>query len=185
MIKKRMLLLALVGLGLVGCAEHGHAQASSSKDWPAGTVKFIAPFAAGGTSDTLGRIAAEHLRGKLAQQFYVENRVGAGGMIGSHEVAAAAPDGYTFRSQGLLPTSSRPPSAALRPTTGCATSPTWPIWAAHRWCWWCMPRSACASSRSFSITPSARPRVSTTCLRGSARTVSCSPRTWRGASISS
>jgi tripartite-type tricarboxylate transporter receptor subunit TctC len=123
---QRKLLLALVALGLVGTAEQGHAQASSSKDWPTRTVKFIAPFAAGGTSDTLGRIAAEHLRGKLGQQFYVENRVGAGGMIGSHEVAVAAPDGYTFVISGIAshviaPAFSRnPPYDGLRDFTHVA-----------------------------------------------------------------
>jgi tripartite-type tricarboxylate transporter receptor subunit TctC len=126
MIKQRMLRLALVALGLVGTASHACAQASSTKDWPTRTVKFIAPFAAGGTSDTLGRIAAEHLRGKLGQQLYVENRVGAGGMIGSHEVAAAAPDGYTFVISGIAshviaPAFSRnPPYDGLRDFTHVA-----------------------------------------------------------------
>jgi tripartite-type tricarboxylate transporter receptor subunit TctC len=84
MISKRTMLLACAALGLVGAAGQSHAQA-----WPARMVKFIAPFAAGGTSDTLGRIAAEHLRAKMHQQFYVENRVGAGGMIGSYEFGVA------------------------------------------------------------------------------------------------
>ena len=121
MIKNRILRLALVALGLVAATEQGHAQ-----DWPARTVKFIAPFAAGGTSDTLGRLAAEHLREKLHQQFYVENRVGAGGMIGSHEVAVAAPDGYTFVISGIASHviapafSSNPPYDGLRDFTHVA-----------------------------------------------------------------
>jgi tripartite-type tricarboxylate transporter receptor subunit TctC len=110
MITKRMLLLAIMALGFVVGTDRGFAQA-----WPTRTVKFIAPFAAGGTSDTLGRIAAEHLKDKLHQQLYVENRVGAGGMIGSHEVAAADPDGYTFVISGIAshviaPAFSRNPS---------------------------------------------------------------------------
>jgi tripartite-type tricarboxylate transporter receptor subunit TctC len=96
MIKKRILLPAVVLLGLASAIQHSYAQA-----WPTRPVKFIAPFAAGGTSDTLGRIAAEHLREKLHQQFFLENRVGAGGMIGSHEVAVAEPDGYTFVVSGI------------------------------------------------------------------------------------
>jgi tripartite-type tricarboxylate transporter receptor subunit TctC len=121
MIKKQILRLALVALGLMAATEQGHAQA-----WPARTVKFIAPFAAGGTSDTLGRLAAEHLREKLHQQFYVENRVGAGGMIGSHEVAVAAPDGYTFVISGIASHviapafSSNPPYDGLRDFTHVA-----------------------------------------------------------------
>jgi tripartite-type tricarboxylate transporter receptor subunit TctC len=110
MTNKITMLLALLVLGLVTTPHQSHAQA-----WPSKPVKFIAPFAAGGTSDTLGRIAAEHLRDKLHQQFYVENRVGAGGMIGSREVAAAEPDGYTFVVSGIAshviaPAFSRSPS---------------------------------------------------------------------------
>jgi tripartite-type tricarboxylate transporter receptor subunit TctC len=121
MINKPMLLLALVVLGLAVAPHHSHAQA-----WPTKPVKFIAPFAAGGTSDTLGRIAAEHLRDQLHQQFYVENRVGAGGMSGSREVAAAEPDGYTFAVSGIAshviaPAFSRnPPYDGLRDFTHVA-----------------------------------------------------------------
>jgi tripartite-type tricarboxylate transporter receptor subunit TctC len=109
-ISKRTMLLGCAALGLVSATGHSYAQA-----WPNKIVKFIAPFAAGGTSDTLGRIAAEHLRAKLHQQFYVENRVGAGGMIGSHEIAVAEPDGYTFVISGIAshviaPAFSRNPS---------------------------------------------------------------------------
>jgi tripartite-type tricarboxylate transporter receptor subunit TctC len=107
MIKQRIL-LALVALGVA--SQQSHAQT-----WPARPVKLIAPFAAGGTSDMLGRLAAEHLKVKLQQQFFVENRVGAGGMIGSHEVAAAEPDGATFVISGIAshliaPAFSRSPS---------------------------------------------------------------------------
>jgi tripartite-type tricarboxylate transporter receptor subunit TctC len=121
MITQRILLLALVGSVLASATGDGHAQA-----WPARPVKFIAPFAAGGTSDVLGRIAAEHLKAKLQQQFYVENRVGAGGMIGSHEVALAPPDGYTFVISGIAshviaPAFSRnPPYDGLRDFTHVA-----------------------------------------------------------------
>src|SRR5215469_7280140 len=90
---RRLVLLACAALlvALLGASQNAHAQG-----WPARPVKFIAPFAAGGTSDILGRIVAEHLPTLLHQEFYVENRAGAGGLIGSKEVATAAPDGYTF-----------------------------------------------------------------------------------------
>jgi tripartite-type tricarboxylate transporter receptor subunit TctC len=77
------------------------SQKAQAQAWPAHQVRFIAPFAAGGTSDTLGRLVAEHLPALLHQPFYVENRVGAGGLIGSKEVATAAPDGYTFVVSGI------------------------------------------------------------------------------------
>src|SRR5580704_2041928 len=120
MINKSMMLLALAALGLASPHQ------SLAQAWPTKPVRFIAPFAAGGTSDTLGRIAAEHLRDRLHQQFYVENRVGAGGMIGSREVAAAEADGYTFVVSGIAshviaPAFSRsPPYDGLRDFTHVA-----------------------------------------------------------------
>jgi tripartite-type tricarboxylate transporter receptor subunit TctC len=59
-------------------------------------VKIIAPFAAGGAADTLGRIIADHLSGAFHEQFYIENRGGAGGIVGALAGAQAEPDGYTL-----------------------------------------------------------------------------------------
>jgi tripartite-type tricarboxylate transporter receptor subunit TctC len=75
------------------CLAGGDAQA---QNWPAKPVKIIAPFAAGGAADTLGRIIAEQLSTAFRQQFYVENRGGAGGIVGAQAGAAAEPDGYTL-----------------------------------------------------------------------------------------
>ena len=80
-------LLAAVGL-TVGPAD--------AQDWPRKPVRIVSPFAAGGSSDTMGRIVAENLSQRMGQQFYVENRGGAGGLIGSAAVANAPPDGSTF-----------------------------------------------------------------------------------------
>jgi tripartite-type tricarboxylate transporter receptor subunit TctC len=77
-------------------AAPAHAQA-----WPDRAVRIIAPFAPGGAADTLGRIVAEPLSQTFKQQFFVENRAGAGGMIGAAAVATAAPDGYTFVVSGV------------------------------------------------------------------------------------
>lgn len=65
-------------------------------DWPTRPVTVIVPFGAGGNTDTLARIAAQHLSGKFGQSFVVENRPSAGGALGTGQVAAAAPDGYTL-----------------------------------------------------------------------------------------
>jgi len=73
-----------------------HAQA-----WPVKPVRIIVPFAAGGTSDNLGRIVAQKLSETLKQPFLVENRGGASGSIGSEMVARAAPDGYTLVVSGV------------------------------------------------------------------------------------
>jgi tripartite-type tricarboxylate transporter receptor subunit TctC len=64
--------------------------------YPDHPVKIIAPFTAGGPSDLVARLLADKLSASLNQQFYVENRPGAGGNIGMAEVARSAHDGYTI-----------------------------------------------------------------------------------------
>jgi tripartite-type tricarboxylate transporter receptor subunit TctC len=69
---------------------------AQAQTWPSRPVRIIAPFAAGGAADTLGRIIAEQLSTAFRQQFFIENRGGAGGIIGAQAGAAAEPDGYTL-----------------------------------------------------------------------------------------
>lgn len=69
--------------------------------WPARPIRVIAPFAPGGSADTLGRLVAQELSQTLGQAVVVENRPGAGGVLGSQVVARAAPDGYTFVISGI------------------------------------------------------------------------------------
>ena len=64
--------------------------------WPTKPVRFVVPFPAGGSTDVVGRLIAEHLRQGLGQSFVIDNRAGAGGTTGSDAVAKAAPDGYTM-----------------------------------------------------------------------------------------
>jgi tripartite-type tricarboxylate transporter receptor subunit TctC len=63
--------------------------------YPSRPIVMIVPFAAGGTTDVVGRIVAEGLRQVLGQTVLVENRAGAGGSIGTASIARAVPDGYT------------------------------------------------------------------------------------------
>ena len=72
------------------------SQAVQAQDWPSRPVRIIVPFAPGGTADAMSRPVAEQLRQQLGQQFVLENRGGAGGLIGSAAVANAAADGYTI-----------------------------------------------------------------------------------------
>src|SRR5712675_2532343 len=65
-------------------------------DWPTRPVKFMVPFAAGGTTDILARVVAAKVSEEFGQQFIVENKAGAGGNIAADSVAKAEPDGYTF-----------------------------------------------------------------------------------------
>jgi tripartite-type tricarboxylate transporter receptor subunit TctC len=67
-----------------------------AQNWPARTMTLVVPFAAGGSSDAVGRIVADGLSRQLNQTIVVENVTGAGGMAGGSRVAKAAPDGYQF-----------------------------------------------------------------------------------------
>jgi len=80
---------AAAALGLLAGA------AMAQEKWPTKPVTIIVPFAAGGNTDVMARIFSEHLSKRLGQQFIVENKAGAGGVIGLNAVAKAAPDGYT------------------------------------------------------------------------------------------
>ena len=68
----------------------------AQEKWPSKPITYVVPFAAGGTTDILGRLIAQRLSLTLGVPVVVENRGGAGGSIGSDFVAKAAPDGYTL-----------------------------------------------------------------------------------------
>jgi tripartite-type tricarboxylate transporter receptor subunit TctC len=69
---------------------------AEAEDYPARPITLIIPFPAGGGVDTIGRLIAAKLTGALGQQVIVENRAGAGSLIGIRAAARAAPDGYTI-----------------------------------------------------------------------------------------
>jgi tripartite-type tricarboxylate transporter receptor subunit TctC len=75
--------------------------AAQSENWPSKPVRIVVPLAPGGTSDTLGRTMAQQLETRLNGKFYIENRPGAGGVIGATYVAEQAPDGYTLGISGI------------------------------------------------------------------------------------
>ena len=77
--------------------------AAAAQPWPAKSVKIIVPFVPGGTADTLGRIVAAKLSEMHGQSFVIENRGGAGGLIGAEVVSKSAPDGHTLGVTGLGP----------------------------------------------------------------------------------
>ena len=66
---------------------------AGAQSWPVKPVRVIVPFVPGGTADTLGRLTAARLTESLGQTFVVDNRAGAGGVIGAELLARSVPDG--------------------------------------------------------------------------------------------
>jgi tripartite-type tricarboxylate transporter receptor subunit TctC len=64
--------------------------------WPSRTITFIVPYAAGGYTDLVARLAARYVEAALGKTVIVDDRAGAGGIVGTQAVVNAAPDGYTF-----------------------------------------------------------------------------------------
>ncbi|WP_029043192.1 tripartite tricarboxylate transporter substrate binding protein [Cupriavidus sp. WS] len=83
---------ALAGSWLPGVA----GAAGAAGDYPSRPIRFVVPYAAGGTTDLVARTVGQRIGEKLGQPVVVENRPGAGGNIGMEAVAKAAPDGYTI-----------------------------------------------------------------------------------------
>ncbi len=77
-----------------------YAPGALAQDYPTRFITLVAPFQAGGPSDTVARLIAVPMSKALGQQVVVENVTGAGGTIGSGRVAKAAPDGYTLGISG-------------------------------------------------------------------------------------
>jgi tripartite-type tricarboxylate transporter receptor subunit TctC len=67
-----------------------------SSDWPKQPIKLVVPYAPGGANDVTLRLVSKHVAEKLGQPIVIDNRPGAGGIIGTNAVAKSAPDGYTI-----------------------------------------------------------------------------------------
>lgn len=94
------------------CLAVGSAHAQG---WPAKPIRFIVPFPAGGATDVLTRTVAPKLAEALGQQVVVDNRAGAGGMIGVDLAAKAPPDGYTLVLSTVGPVAINPSLYAKMP----------------------------------------------------------------------
>jgi tripartite-type tricarboxylate transporter receptor subunit TctC len=74
----------------------GASQPAAAQDYPSRPITLIVPYPAGGGVDVMGRMVGQKLSAALGQQVVIENRGGAGGMIGTRDAARATPDGYTL-----------------------------------------------------------------------------------------
>ena len=90
------LLSRAIALALVAAAPVFASPAAAQQDYPSRPVKIIVPFGAGGPADVYARQLAQHLSDTLKQSFVVENRPGAGSIIGTDAVAKSPADGYTL-----------------------------------------------------------------------------------------
>jgi len=120
-------LFAAFGLAALACAPDA-AQAADA--YPNRPVRMIIPFPPGGSNDVVGRMVAQQLSQLLGQSVVVDNRAGAGGMIGIESGAKAEPDGYTlvfissaYASNPALYKLSYDPAKAYTPVAMIAAGP--------------------------------------------------------------
>jgi tripartite-type tricarboxylate transporter receptor subunit TctC len=106
--------------------------AQAQTNYPQQQITMVVPFSAGGTTDVIARIMAEHMGRSLGQQIVVENVTGAGGTVGVTRVAKATPDGYTIlmgnlgtqaASVGLYPKLAYDPRSDFEPVMNAASTP--------------------------------------------------------------
>lgn len=115
------------------CAVTLLAHSAVAQEYPGKPIKFIAPIAAGGLTDTLTRALGQRLSERVGQPVIVENRPGAGGLIGMDAAAKSAPDGYTIVMvyQGLASVNpilfKVPPYETLRDFAPIAQVATFPM----------------------------------------------------------
>ncbi|MDB5380313.1 MAG: Tripartite-type tricarboxylate transporter, receptor component TctC [Rubritepida sp.] len=132
MSKRRDVLSATAAAALLGVLPRAVQAQAQAQPWPTRPVRLIVAFAPGGFTDIAARLLSERLTAALGQPVTVDNRAGAGGIIGTEAAARSAADGYTVlmgtisthaMNVGLYRTLPYDPVADFAPVSGVATSP--------------------------------------------------------------
>ena len=142
---RRRVLLA----GMLAAPASGRAQGG----FPDRPIRLIIPWPPGGTNDIVGRLVTEGMAARLGQAIVIENRGGAGGMLGADVVAKATPDGYTLvlgGSGSLTITSLVQARVPYDVATAFAPIGMSEMFASHRIDPWSMRTSDTSSARSRS-----------------------------------
>lgn len=92
MIKSRRAILSALALALCG----SFASPADAQNFPSRPLRLVVPYSAGGSTDLLARLVAQHMGETLGQQVQVVNKPGGAAMIGAEDVARSAPDGYSL-----------------------------------------------------------------------------------------
>src|ERR1700685_1844541 len=93
---QRVIAAGLVVAAAIATFTFASPRPAAADDYPNHQITMIVPYPAGGGVDFMGRLVAQYLSTSLGQQVIVENRGGAGGMIGTRDITKAGPDGYTI-----------------------------------------------------------------------------------------
>src|SRR4051794_27303281 len=101
--------LAQITRSVAAAALALHAVVAGAQAWPAKPMKLVTPFPPGGSADVIARLIANQLSVQLGQPMVIDNRPGAGGVVGNEYVTKQPPDGYTL----LLITGAYPVQAAM------------------------------------------------------------------------
>jgi tripartite-type tricarboxylate transporter receptor subunit TctC len=112
---------ALLQAAAAGAALEFAPFARAQSDWPRQPVRLIVPYAPGGANDTVLRLVSRHVGDRLGQPIVIDNRPGAGGLIGTSALAQARPDGYTFgvgATSTLIATPLTNPQSPPEPASG-------------------------------------------------------------------